>query len=152
LQVKFDAIGVRRVIVGGKPLVGVLQVFENLVGKLFVLYPTKFIYPQISAILRPQNFVKIMEEFLCNTIDNVLRKVELVNNKARRDCLTKILLGTIKSKLVLFPAIADEIKAKAKKVLSKEEYKFFKLFVFDFQKVCLLLLSFLPFGKLDLKI
>jgi hypothetical protein len=53
-----------------------------------------------------------MEKFLCNTIDNILRK----NNKARRDCLTKILLGIIKSKPVLFPAIADEIKAKAKNV------------------------------------
>jgi hypothetical protein len=64
-----------------------------------------------------------MEEFLCNTIDNVLRKVELVNNKARRDCLTKILLEIIKSKLVLFPAIADEIKAKQKKFYRKKNIK-----------------------------
>jgi hypothetical protein len=31
-----------------------------------------------------------MEEFLCNTID-ILKKIELANDKVRRDCSTKIL-------------------------------------------------------------
>jgi hypothetical protein len=77
-----------------------------------------------------------------NTTDNILGKVELVNNKARNDCLTKILLGIIKSKPVLFPAIADEIKSKAKKVLSKEEYKDF----LSFSSLIFKLIAFILFA------
>jgi hypothetical protein len=55
----------------------------------------------------------------------------------------------VKSKQVLFHAIADKIKAKAKKVLPKEEYKRF-LSVLNLIKARLLLVSFLPLGKLDL--
>jgi hypothetical protein len=84
-----------------------------------------------------------MEVFLCNTVDNILRKVDPVNNKARRDCLTKILLGIIKSKPVQFPAIADEIKSKAKKSsIERRIQRFFKFFVFAFQACC-----FYPFCR-----
>jgi hypothetical protein len=65
-----------------------------------------------------------------------------VNNKARSDCLTKILLEIIESKLILFPAIADEIKAKAKKVLSKEEYKDF----LSFSSLIFKLIAFILFA------
>jgi hypothetical protein len=56
-----------------------------------------------------------MEQILYNAINDAFPKVELVRNKARRDCPIKILVGIIKSKQVQFHAIADEIQSKAKK-------------------------------------
>jgi len=56
--------------------------------------------------------------------------------------LTEILLGIIKSKPIQFPAIADEIKSKAKKVLSKEEYKDF----LSFSSLIFKLIAFILFA------
>jgi hypothetical protein len=47
-----------------------------------------------------------MKQVLYNTINDAFQEVKLVSN-ARKDCLTKILLGITKSKSVPFPAIAD---------------------------------------------
>jgi hypothetical protein len=66
-----------------------------------------------------------MEQMLYNAISNAFQKVELVSNKARRDCLIKILMGIIKSKQVQFHGIADEIQSKAKKIYRKKNTKIF---------------------------
>jgi hypothetical protein len=50
------------------------------------------------------------------------------------------------------PPLPMKSNRRQKSSIERRIQRFFKFFVFDFQKVCLLLLSFLPLGKLVLSI
>lgn len=84
---------------------------------------------------------------------NILNIVPLAMNVARKKFISSFLLGLLDSRKVQFKEIALHIESDAKlESIERNIQSFFKDFIFDYDKVCLLLLMFLPKGKLDLSI
>jgi hypothetical protein len=82
-----------------------------------------------------------------------LGKIPLATNLARKKFISSFILGLIDSKKVQFQEIAIHIESDAKlESVERNIQSFFKDYDFDFQQVCLLLLLFLPKGKLTLSI
>jgi len=94
-----------------------------------------------------------MKEIIKAQVIEILSKVSLIDNLARKKFFTSILLGIIDSRKVQFKEIALHIESKAKiESIERNIQSFFKEYEFDYQKVCMILVTFLPKGKLDLSI
>lgn len=94
-----------------------------------------------------------MKEIIKAQVIEIFDKVPLIKNMARKKFFTSILLGMIDGRKVQFKEIAIHIESKAKlDSVERNIQAFFKDYEFDYQKVCLLLVMFLPKGKLDLSI
>ena len=92
-----------------------------------------------------------MKEFISSQVINILNIVPLAENLARKKFIAAFLLGLIDSRKVQFKEIALHIESRAKlESIERNIQSFFREFLFDFDKVCLLLLLFLAKGKLDL--
>lgn len=92
-----------------------------------------------------------MKEIINAQVINILNIVPLAENLARKKFISAFLLGLIDSRKVQFKEIALHIESKAKlESIERNIQSFFKEFLFDFDKVSLLLLLFLTKGKLDL--
>lgn len=75
----------------------------------------------------------------------------LAENLARKKFIAVFLLGLIDSRKVQFKEIALHIESQAKlESIERNIQSFFKEFAFNYDTVCLLLLMFLPKGRLDL--
>jgi hypothetical protein len=94
-----------------------------------------------------------MKGIIVSKVKEILRHVPLASNAARQKAISEILVGLIDSRKVQFSEISLHIEKKAK-VESTECWiqKFFREFEFDYERVCLALLLFLPSGKLVLSI
>lgn len=94
-----------------------------------------------------------MKELIVSKVKEILKQVPLASNAARQKAISEILVGVIDSRKVQFSEISLHIEKKAK-VESIECWiqKFFREFDFDYARVCLVLLLFLPSGKLVLSI
>jgi hypothetical protein len=92
-----------------------------------------------------------MKETIKAQVINILNIVPLAANLARKKFIAAFLLGLIDSRKVQFKEIAMHIDSEAKlESIERKVQSFFKEFTFDYDKVCLLLLMFLPKGKVDL--
>jgi hypothetical protein len=92
-----------------------------------------------------------MKEIINAQVINILNIVPLAENLARKKFISAFLLGLIDSREEQFKEIALHIESKAKlESIERNIQSFFKEFLFDFDKVSLLLLLFLTKGKLDL--
>jgi len=94
-----------------------------------------------------------MKEIIKAQVIEIFSNIPLIDNMARKKFFTSILLGIIDSRKVQFKEIALHIESKAKiESIEQNIQSFFKEYEFDYQKVCMLLVMFLPKGKLDLSI
>lgn len=94
-----------------------------------------------------------MREIINAQVINFLNIVPLAENLARKKFISEFILGLIDSKKVQFIEVALHMGSTAKlESVERRIQAFFKVFIFDYDRVCLLLLMFLPKGKLDLSI
>ena len=92
-----------------------------------------------------------MKEIINAKVIEIFNIVPLATNLARKKFISAFLLGLIDSRKVQFKEIALHMSSTAKdESVERKIQSFFKDFIFDYDKVCLLLLLFLPKGKLDL--
>lgn len=94
-----------------------------------------------------------MKKIIKNEVINLLAKIPLAKNLARKKFISSFLLALVDSKKVQFQEIALHIESDAKlESVERTIQSFFKDYEFDYQQVCLLLVLFLPRGKLSLSI
>ncbi|MFN4145319.1 MAG: IS4 family transposase [Runella sp.] len=94
-----------------------------------------------------------MKSIIRNKFIELLDKIPLAKNLARKKFISSFILGLIDSRKVQFNEIAIHIESTAKlESVERNIQSFFKDYDFDYQQVCLLLLMFLPKGKLSLSI
>lgn len=94
-----------------------------------------------------------MKQIIRDKVTELLDKIPLAKNLARKKFISAFLLGLIDSKKVQFNEIALHIASEAKPAsIERNIQSFFKDYEFDYERVCLLLLLFLPKGKLTLSI
>ncbi len=94
-----------------------------------------------------------MKRIIKDKVIELLDKIPLAKNLARNKFISSFLLGLIESKKVQFKEVAIHIESWAKlESVERTIQSFFKDYEFDYEQVCLLLLLFLPKGKLSLSI
>ena len=94
-----------------------------------------------------------MKKIIKDEVINLLGKIPLAKNLARKKFISAFLLALLDSKKVQFQDIALHIDSEAKlESVERNIQSFFKDYEFDYQQVCLLLVLFLPRGKLNLSI
>ncbi len=94
-----------------------------------------------------------MKKIIKDKVIKLLGKIPLAKNLARKKFISSFLLGLIDSKKVQFKEIALHIESEAKpESIERSIQSFFKDYDFDYERVCLLLVLFLPKGKLSLSI
>jgi hypothetical protein len=91
-----------------------------------------------------------------NIIDEVTKlfdKIPLAKNLSRKKFISSFLMGLLDSRKVQFQEIALHIESEAKLASVEGNIQsFFKEVAFDYEPVCLLLIMFLPSGKVSLSI
>lgn len=94
-----------------------------------------------------------MKDFIGSKIRDIFSKIPLAKNLSRQKFISEFTLGVIKSRNVQFKEVGLQFTTDAK-VESNERriQSFFKDFEFDYEQVALLLVMFLPKGKLSLSI
>jgi Transposase DDE domain len=94
-----------------------------------------------------------MKRIIRDEIIKLFAKIPLANNLARKKFISSFLLGIIDSRKVQFREVALHIESGAKvESVERTIQSFFKDYEFDYDQVCLLLVMFLPKGKLTLSI
>lgn len=94
-----------------------------------------------------------MKKIIRDEVTNLLQQIPLAKNLARKKFIAAFLLGLLDSRKVQFQEIALHIESCAKlSSIERTIQSFFKLFQFDYQKVCALLVLFLPRGPVCLSI
>lgn len=92
-----------------------------------------------------------MKKIIKAQVINFLNIVPLAENLARKKFISEFILGLIDSRKVQFIEVALHMDSSAKlESVERRIQSFFKDFIFDYDRVCLLLSIFLPRGKLDL--
>lgn len=94
-----------------------------------------------------------MKKIIREKITKIFDKIPFATHLSRKKFMGDFLIGLIASRRVQLQEIAQHIESEAS-VFSVERriQSFFKDFEMDYEKVCLLLLMFLPKGKLHLSI
>lgn len=83
----------------------------------------------------------------------MVRELKIVPNKQRQEFICQMLEGIIKSRSVIFSEIADKIDKPIKvESIERRIQDFFKEVSFDYKKLMLFFLSFIPHEKLTLSI
>ena len=94
-----------------------------------------------------------MKRIIKDKVIELLDKIPLAKNLARKKFISSFILGLIDSKKVQFNEIAIHIESEAKlESVERNIQSFFKDYEFDYEQVCMLLVMFLPKGKLSLSI
>lgn len=94
-----------------------------------------------------------MKRIIKDKVIELLGKIPLAKNLARKKFISSFLLGLIDSRKVQFKEVAIHIESDAKhESVERNIQSFFKDYEFDYEQVCLLLLMFLPKGSLSLSI
>lgn len=94
-----------------------------------------------------------MKKIIRDEVIKLLQKIPLATNLARKKFISSFLLGIIDSEKVQFREVALHIESDAKiESIERNIQSFFKDYEFDYDQVCLLLVLFLPRGKLSLSI
>ena len=94
-----------------------------------------------------------MKKIIKAQVINFLNIVPLAENLARKKFISEFILGLIDSRKVQFVEVALHMDSAAKlESVERRIQSFFKDFIFDYDRVCLLLSMFLPRGKVDLSI
>ena len=94
-----------------------------------------------------------MKKIIRDEVIKLLNKIPLAQNLARKKFISSFLLGIIDSRKVQFREVALHIESEAKvESVERTIQSFFKDYEFDYEQVCLLLVLFLPRGKLSLSI
>lgn len=94
-----------------------------------------------------------MKQIIKDEIIKLLGKIPLATNLARKKFISSFILGLIDSRKVQFQEIAIHIESDAKlDSVERNIQSFFKDYEFAYQQVCLVLLLFLPKGRLTLSI
>lgn len=94
-----------------------------------------------------------MRNLIESQVIQILDKVQILPHLSRKKFFTALLLGVIESRKVQFSELAISIPLDIKtSSIERRIQAFFKDVEFDYAKVCLLLVCFLPKGKLRLSI
>jgi Transposase DDE domain len=94
-----------------------------------------------------------MKKIIRDEVIKLLQKIPLATNLARKKFISSFLMGLIDSEKVQFREVALHIESEAKiESIERNIQSFFKDYEFDYDQVCLLLVLFLPRGKLSLSI
>ena len=94
-----------------------------------------------------------MKDIIGSKIKNLFSKIPLAKNLARQTFISEFTLGVIKSRNVQFKEVGLHFTTDAKVESTERRIQaFFKDFDFDYQQVAILLIMFLPKGKLSLSI
>lgn len=94
-----------------------------------------------------------MRKLIRDEIIKIFDKIPLAKNLSRKKFIGDFLIGMLESRKVQFKEIALHIEsAAALESVERRIQAFFKDYDFDYKQVCLLLLMFLPKGKLQLSI
>ncbi len=94
-----------------------------------------------------------MKDFIGSKIRDLFLKIPLAKNLARQKFISEFTLGVIKSRNVQFKEVGLHFTTDAKVESNERRIQaFFQDFEFDYQQVALLLVMFLPKGKLSLSI
>ena len=84
---------------------------------------------------------------------NLFSEIPLAKNLARQNFISEFTLGVIKSRNVQFKEVGLHFTTDSKVESNERRIQaFFKDFEFDYQQVAILLVMFLPKGKLSLSI
>ncbi|MEA5261067.1 hypothetical protein VB264_24965 [Arcicella aquatica] len=94
-----------------------------------------------------------MKSFISSEIKKLLSKIPLAKNLARKRFISEFTFGVIKSRNVQFKEVGLHFTTDSKVESNERRIQaFFKDFDFDYQQVAILLVMFLPKGKLSLSI
>jgi Transposase DDE domain len=94
-----------------------------------------------------------MKRIIKDKVIELLSKIPLAKNLARKKFISSFILGLIDSRKVQFNEVAIHIESDAKlESVERNIQSFFKDYDFDYEQVCLLLVMFLPRGQLSLSI
>ena len=94
-----------------------------------------------------------MKRIINDQVTNLLYKIPLAKNLARKKFISSFLLGIIDSRKIQFQEVAIHMQSTAKvDSVERTIQSFFKDYEFDYQQVCLLLVIFLQRGKISLSI
>ena len=94
-----------------------------------------------------------MKNIIVSKIKNLFLEIPLAKNLARQTFISEFTLGVIKSRNVQFKEVGLHFTTDSKVESTERRIQaFFKDFDFDYQQVAILLVMFLPKGKLSLSI
>ena len=94
-----------------------------------------------------------MKNIIVSKIKNLFLEIPLAKNLARQTFISEFTLGVIKSRNVQFKEVGLHFTTDSKVESTERRIQaFFKDFDFDYQQVAILLVMFLPNGKLSLPI
>lgn len=94
-----------------------------------------------------------MKDFISSKIRDLFLEIPLATNLARQKFISEFIFGLIKSRNVQFKEVGLHFTTDAKVASNERRIQaFFKDFEFDYAQVALLLVMFLPKGKLSLSI
>ena len=94
-----------------------------------------------------------MKNIIGSKIKNLFSEIPLAKNLARQNFISEFTLGVIKSRNVQFKEVGLHFTTDSKVESNERRIQaFFKDFEFDYQQVAILLVMFLPNGKLSLSI
>ena len=95
----------------------------------------------------------LMKSIISSKIKNLFSQIPLAKNLARQTFISEFTLGVIKSRNIQFKEVGLHFTTDSKVESTERRIQaFFKDFEFDYQQVAILLLMFLPKGKLSLSI
>ncbi|PWK26127.1 hypothetical protein LV89_02147, partial [Arcicella aurantiaca] len=90
-----------------------------------------------------------MKNIISSKIKNLFSEIPLAKNLARQTFISEFTLGIIKSRNVQFKEVGLHFTTDSKVESNERRIQaFFKDFEFDYQQVAILLVMFLPKGKL----
>ena len=94
-----------------------------------------------------------MKNIISSKIKNLFSEIPLAKNLARQTFISEFTLGIIKSRNVQFKEVGLHFTTDSKVESNERRIQaFFKDFEFDYQQVAILLVMFLPKGKMSLSI
>jgi hypothetical protein len=94
-----------------------------------------------------------MKKIIRDKVIELLDRIPLAKNLARKKFISSFLLGLLDSRKVQFNEVAIHIESSAKlESVERNIQSFFKDYDFDYKQVCILLAMFLPKCKLSLSI
>jgi len=94
-----------------------------------------------------------MKNIIVSKLKNLFLEIPLAKNLARQTFISEFTLGVIKSRNVQFKEVGLHFTTDSKVESTERRIQaFFKDFDFDYQQVAILLVMFLPNGKLSLSI
>ena len=94
-----------------------------------------------------------MKNIISSKIKNLFSQIPLAKNLARQTFISEFTLGVIKSRNIQFKEVGLYFTTDSKVESTERRIQaFFKDFEFDYQQVAIVLLMFLPKGKLSLSI